>query len=487
MNQTTTKAEGLSAELAAHKDQTGSYLLLTVEADGTYGASDDEPAVDAAVVIDRSGSMGGPKIEMVVESSSKLIASLRQKDRITVVAFDHEVDVLASQEQPSALLADRIARLFARGNTNLYGGWVKAAKLVKAGGRVILLSDGQANNGRYTDAEHLSVHAGISYERYKVTTSTIGVGDDYDEALMAGMARRGGGNHYYAKTVESILEAFSQERFSLASEKFSFVSVKYEGKVSQIGHLWGGEKKRVLIPVTGLSAPAATLRFTDKQTGETKTIELAMPSEFGLFHRAGLERLLSLASVLHQEALKVRDENSARMLKARIKDLCIDLLSHPLSDEPAAKAALLGLERSAEQLESLSLQFDQSVAVMFHKRSMERDHNVRERAKAFSSSPEEMASVSMLLDDSEVEVEVSVDPKALAIAPISKWKEWVMVPVKLEADRLIAATTKPKDMLRYANLELEIGVRIRPIFKYYDADELLAVLRQYEKQHPPEA
>lgn len=481
MDQAVTHAEGLNVEVVAHKDETGKYLLIAVSAPASEVAKSEEPPIDAALVIDRSGSMHGPKLDMVVRAASELIGTLRRTDTLSVVAFDDAVNVIVARSQPTDRLAAEVARIASGGCTNLYGGWVKGAKLVRAGGRVVLLSDGLANRGRFTQADELAHHAGISYREYKVTTSTIGVGNDYDERLMAGMAREGGGTHYYAQSVESIMEAFSQERFSLASEVFSFLSLKYEGRVTQVGHLWAGETKHVLVPVSGLQAPPATLRFTDKKTGETYTIPLQMPDKFGRSHRAGLERLLSLAASLHQQALEVRDSDSAGRLKNRMRDLCIDILAHPLADEPVAKAAVKSMEQSIQQLERLERRFDVDESIRYYKRSLQHDYNIRERGKAFSPYEEDQESIALLFEHFAPPMDLEFDPGALRLAPLSKWKEWLIVPVRLTPHVVCVATSKPKDRFRMDRLEQEIGFPVRPILKLFREPDLLRVLEEFEQ------
>lgn len=482
MDQAVTHAEELTVEVVAHADETGKYLLISLSAPSADAADKtEEPPIDAAIVVDRSGSMDGPKLNMVVRATSELIRTLRPTDTLSVVAFDEEVRVLAERAAPSERLAAEVARITSGGCTNLYGGWVKGAKLVRSGGRVILLSDGLANQGRYTQAHELASHAGISYSKYNVTTSTIGVGSDYDERLMAGMAREGGGTHYFAKGVEAIMEAFSQERFSLASEAFSFLSVKYEGRITKAGHLWAGETKRVLIPVSGLQAPPATLRFTVKSTGETHTVTLAMPDEFGRSHRAGLERLLSLASSLHRQALEVNDSQAAGRLKNRMRDLCLEILSHPLADEPEAKAAVENLELSIEQLERLERRFEDEAAILYRKRSLQYDFNLRERAKAFSAFEEDRESIELLFEHFAPPMDLRFDPAALALAPLASWRGWMTVPVKLTPFVVCVAVTNPKDRFNTERLEREVGFPVRPVLKLYREVQLLQAFDEFER------
>jgi len=119
------------------------------------------PPLDLALVIDRSGSMGGRPIEAAVESAARIVRGLREDDRVTVIAFDDHIEVvqtLAAVADREALAA-RIKSIDARGSTNLFGGWEEGVKQLapftrkERIARVILLSDGQANQGLLNESE----------------------------------------------------------------------------------------------------------------------------------------------------------------------------------------------------------------------------------------------------------------------------------------------------------------------------------------------
>jgi Ca-activated chloride channel family protein len=74
---------------------------------------------------------------------------------------------------------------------------------------VILLSDGQANEG-LTDSDAIAAQC-AELAAQGVTTSTYGLGNSFNEDLMVAMARAGGGNHYYGDTADDLMEPFQQE------------------------------------------------------------------------------------------------------------------------------------------------------------------------------------------------------------------------------------------------------------------------------------
>jgi Ca-activated chloride channel family protein len=75
--------------------------------------------------------------------------------------------------------------------------------------RIILLSDGLANVGPSTPRDLRRLGSQLAEKDISVTT--IGVGDDYNEDLMAGLAEASDANYYYVKDTEKLPEIFDRE------------------------------------------------------------------------------------------------------------------------------------------------------------------------------------------------------------------------------------------------------------------------------------
>ena len=178
------------------------------------------PQANLAFVLDRSGSMaGGNKLDLARQGVIEGLRRLDRDDRFCVVVYDNEVDVVVESTlaTPEAIeLATRsLAVVQPRGSTDLGGGWLRGAEqvathLAKDGvNRVLLLTDGLANQG-IQNADELARHAGALRAR-GVATSTIGVGNDFDEALLQAMADAGGGHFYFAGSMPEILDHLTSE------------------------------------------------------------------------------------------------------------------------------------------------------------------------------------------------------------------------------------------------------------------------------------
>lgn len=178
------------------------------------------PPVNLAFVLDRSGSMGGHnKLSLAKQAVLESIHRLEVEDRFAVVTYDDQIDVVmpGTLATPEARreAARRLAGIEPRNSTDLHAGWLTGCEQVAAGlgaegvNRVLLLTDGLANRG-VTDPAEL---ARLAYDlrRRGVTTSTFGVGSDFDEALLQAMADNGGGHFYYAGDVAQMRDHITSE------------------------------------------------------------------------------------------------------------------------------------------------------------------------------------------------------------------------------------------------------------------------------------
>jgi Ca-activated chloride channel family protein len=173
--------------------------------------------LNLAVVLDKSGSMTGAKLEKAKQAATQLVDRLAPNDVFSLVIYSDEARVLvpAQKVEDREALKEKIAGLEAGGSTALYAGVKTGARQIqeyfssKRINRVILLSDGLANVGPSSTSDlrrlgHELAESGIS-------VTTIGVGDDYNEDLMAGLAEASDANYYYVQDTERLPEIFAKE------------------------------------------------------------------------------------------------------------------------------------------------------------------------------------------------------------------------------------------------------------------------------------
>ena len=178
------------------------------------------PPVNLAFVLDRSGSMGGHnKLSLAKQAVLEAVHRLDPQDRFSVITYDDQVEVVVAgtPATPAArqLAAERLRPIRERNSTDLHAGWLSGCEQVAQGmaaegvNRVLLLTDGLANRG-VTDPDEL---ARLTYDlrRRGVTTSTFGVGTDFDESLLQAMADGGGGHFYFIGDVAQMRDHITSE------------------------------------------------------------------------------------------------------------------------------------------------------------------------------------------------------------------------------------------------------------------------------------
>lgn len=229
--------------------------------------------------------MSGDRLEAAKQAIEALIARLDPTDNFGLVIFDHEVEVVV----PAGPLTDKqavrraVQSIWPGGSTNLSGGYMRGVQEARRvsdgrGSTLLLLSDGHANQG-ITDPGELDRVAGSAHG-HGVTTSTIGLGLGYDEALLATVARGGGGNTHFAEEGDSAGAAVAAEVDDLLEQVIQAASltVRPTGDVSEVrlfndlpavaiesgfmvelGDFYAGEQRRLLLQIDVPAMPALGL------------------------------------------------------------------------------------------------------------------------------------------------------------------------------------------------------------------------------------
>lgn len=169
-----------------------------------------------SLVVDRSGSMDGQPLTEALRCVDHIAARLRPADQLAVVLYDHEVQVALplSAAGDAEKVRSALAGIESGGRTDLHAGWEAGARELLLGiagtiSRVILLSDGQANQGQ-VDTAFIAGRCAYWAGR-GVSTTTVGLGRGFNEDLMLAMAAAGGGQQYYGQTAEDLYDGFDEE------------------------------------------------------------------------------------------------------------------------------------------------------------------------------------------------------------------------------------------------------------------------------------
>lgn len=276
--QTATLKATLSTPVLMEGKKQSAYLKVAV----TGFMPEDlakRPPVNVGLVIDKSGSMAGAKIEEARRAAVMAVNRLRSDDIVSVVTYDHNVQVLV----PAARLTDKemvisaINSIQSGGNTALFGGVSKGAQEIRKFmdkervNRIVLLSDGLANVGPSSPAELASL--GKSLFKEGVSVSTVGLGTGYNEDLMSQLADKAGGSHYFAERAQELAAVYDRE-FDRA------LSVVGQETVAKVTCQPGVRPVRVINRDAEISGQTVTVQLDQLYAGSEKylVLEVEVPA-----------------------------------------------------------------------------------------------------------------------------------------------------------------------------------------------------------------
>lgn len=256
------------------------YAAIDISAKHIEGGT--RPPLNLAVVIDRSGSMRGEKIAHAKRAAIELVGELQAHDRLAIISYASEVSVdissIKATQSAKARMRAAIDQIYSGGGTNISEGYrrgfeeVQQWKNKESVNRVVLLSDGQATVGE--TRSHVLEGMARSNLQHGVSLTTLGVGLDYNEDLMAAMADQGAGNYYFidkADTVVSILKSEFDGLAETVAKNTALVISLAEGV--ELENLFGFSHER-----TNRQIMVSLAEF---QSGENKNILLKLKAHAG--------------------------------------------------------------------------------------------------------------------------------------------------------------------------------------------------------------
>ncbi len=211
----------------------GGEATLLVSLRAAAEAAVRRSPVDVAFVLDRSGSMAGDKLALAKRAVDVAAGHLGDADRAALVLYDNAVatphPLQPATGRRKAALRLALHGVDAGGSTDLGGGWLAGCRELadsapaEGGGsrprRVLLLTDGLANVG-ITDPAELVGHALALHQR-GIATTALGIGLDFDEALLASLAEAGGGAFQLVEDVAALPAFFARELLTIVAADLS--------------------------------------------------------------------------------------------------------------------------------------------------------------------------------------------------------------------------------------------------------------------------
>ena len=245
------------------------FAELRLRADEVDVARERAP-VALAILLDTSGSMSGEKMREARQSVVRILRQMDDDDEVALVRYDSRARLV----QPAARVGDVRASVISRVLSMESGGGTDIPEAMRVGmsalrvsggsrvRRVVLVSDGL--DSTRSAAEGIARSATDS----GVTVSTLGIGLDFDESYMAGVARSGQGNFAFVKDASTLARFLARELTETASTNIEqavahiqlprhlrFVRVVGadarqlgNGELSLwLGSLFGGDERRIVI------------------------------------------------------------------------------------------------------------------------------------------------------------------------------------------------------------------------------------------------
>jgi uncharacterized membrane protein len=200
--------------------------ILPVRCD--FQKEKENPSLGLLLVLDRSGSMTGPKIEMTKEAAKEAVALLSPQDYVGVVAFDSEAFWVAPMQSAAdkGSVEDKISSIQAGGGTNFTPGLEMAYEALSSCPakikHVVLMTDGLSVPGPFYELTTKMTGDGI-------TVSTVGVGNDADQNILQQMAEWGNGRFYFTDNPQNIPQIFARE--TMTASKSSLQETPFQAKV----------------------------------------------------------------------------------------------------------------------------------------------------------------------------------------------------------------------------------------------------------------
>jgi Ca-activated chloride channel family protein len=269
---------------------TDQLVYALVELRPTERATTVSMPLNLSLVLDRSGSMQGKKIEALRAATQEVLDLLQPQDTFSVIAFNNKMKVLVPAQPVSperkAALQNEIRRMDADGGTNMApameAGILELRKQMPAGGggngqvnRLVLLTDGITGRERRC-LQQAEAAAGLG-----IPIVALGIGRDWNDKLMQAIADRTGGTadyvqdpdeigRYFQRTVQQ-MQAVALQRAGLQVKVVAGVTLRTVFRVYPlIGRLGGAQAGERLVQTA--------LGEVERGNGQTLLLELIVPA-----------------------------------------------------------------------------------------------------------------------------------------------------------------------------------------------------------------
>lgn len=417
------------------------YFGVQVVANAAAAPASERPALNLGLVLDRSGSMARGKLDRAREATVFALRQLTERDFVGIVAYDDVIEVVAPSN-PATSAAKRAAEtalqhIHPRNGTNLHDGWLLGLQQIASQQgqapantlhRCFLLTDGLANVG--ISNHDALVALARTWRARGVSTTTFGVGEDFDEHLLEAIAEAGGGSFYFIAEAADIPNFFKGELGELLAVVARGITLELWATVERpgatehatftllnrlpltvgsdhiasvnLGELDAGGERLMVARVTcprGSRSETVTLharaRYASADQQQTFTVDLPTQTLTYDLEAAVAAQPVDeafMAEVLLLQAAEARDQAEAQLRLGDItgaagimQGMAQAMMASPFqTPQTAAEAASL----DAQAAQGLAFGFSPAVRKASHARSYQVRHFKRDYASGDQPDPE---------------------------------------------------------------------------------------------------
>jgi len=336
-------------------------LFITVDVTGAEVPGSQRSPVNLALVIDRSGSMSGYKLQQAKQAARHLVGLLRNEDRLAIVHYGSDVKSLPSMPATASnreRMLQYIDGIWDEGGTNISAGLqsgqhqVNTARREYQVNRIILISDGQPTEGE-TDEERLK-QVVKNIRAQGVSVSSLGVGTDFNEDLMQAFAEYGAGAYGFMEDAGKLATIFQKDLQQATTQVARNVELSFElpagvmlGEV--LGYRAHQAGRTVRVPMPDFSAGqtervVARVTVSGTAVGQTVNVTGLKLAYTDLLKDSAVESVASLSAMVtdRHEEVAARQDKDATVYAVRARSAA--------NLQKAAEALKGGRKEEARQL-----------------------------------------------------------------------------------------------------------------------------------------
>jgi Ca-activated chloride channel family protein len=369
------------------------FAELTMTADEASDVARARAPLSLAIVLDTSGSMSGEKIDRARESVVTLLREMQDTDEVALVRYSSNeelVQQLARVGDVRESLIRRVRALQADGGTNIPPALSRGLSALSDASsgrvrRVVLVSDGL--DSTRARAEAIARESGAR----GITTSSLGIGLDFDESYMGGVARAGLGNFAFIENGDALAGFLRKELKETAATTIERASARItlppgvrfvratgaeatsldDGRTVElsVGSLFSGDQRRVVLELaasldagdvlglrgdvawTQVGGEATRADFSGLTLSATRDEQAVIEARDGAVFASATSAMASIRQIEAAEAYQSGDGARAKaLIDQNIADLSVAQAAAPA---PVATA----LERQKSEYEGTAQSF----------------------------------------------------------------------------------------------------------------------------------